>query len=112
TGNATVSVPVVSAAGTGVNSGYDFLTPGAATTLTISSGLNSVGNGLMKYGAGTLVLSGPFYGSGQVTVAQGTLQLSGAAAALPPVAAPLVVQPGGTFDLGGANRTISSLAFT
>lgn len=108
TANASLNVSVVSAAGAGANAGYDFLTAGAGTTLTVNSGLN--GGKLFKYGTGTLVLTNSYYGTGAVLVGQGVLQLSGVGAALDPVGSPITIEAGATLDLGGQDRTISALA--
>ncbi len=107
TGNASIDVPSLSTNLTDANAGYVFLIPGAGTTLTVGSILP--GAGLMKYGEGTLALNGRYTATGAVTVAQGTLRLDSATAALNPLGSAVTVLPGATFDLGGSDRSVASL---
>ncbi len=105
TGNASIDVPSLS---TNIDAGGPatiFLTAGASTTLTVNSLLP--GSAMGKYGDGTLLLNARRIGSGPTALKQGTLTL-GAAGALNPLSA-LALDPGATFNLGGADRFVGSL---
>ncbi len=106
--SATINVSSLSTNIAGGNTGYNFLTPGAVTTLTIASTLPSAG--LWKYGAGTLRLEGRYAGGSFVDVAQGKLVL-GSSGALNPMQN-VFVHRNATLDLGGGDRTIGSLSTT
>ena len=74
TGNAAIDVASLSSNVGGANPGLVFLTPGAATTLTVASMLP--GAGLTKYGEGTLAVNGRYTGTGAITVGQGVLKMT------------------------------------
>jgi fibronectin-binding autotransporter adhesin len=115
TGNSSINVPVLSSTGTAsVNGGYLFLTPGAATNLTVNAAMNGTtfgnGNSVSKYGAGMLTMANGYYGAGgSFNIYQGTVQLSGAAGNIAPVNTVVGVAKGATLDLGGFDRMISGL---
>ncbi|MBS0660945.1 MAG: autotransporter-associated beta strand repeat-containing protein [Verrucomicrobia bacterium] len=106
TGSSSINVPALHAEG---SAGYAFYTAGAGTNLTVQSTLS--GASLFKSGQGTLTLSGPFLGAGNVLIEEGTLLLSGSRASLHPrgFGATVTVAAGATLDLGGFDRSISNL---
>ncbi|HEX2749608.1 MAG TPA: autotransporter-associated beta strand repeat-containing protein, partial [Verrucomicrobiales bacterium] len=105
TGNATVNVSNLQSIG---NGGYDILTAGAGTNLTLNSALN--GGGIAKYGDGTLTFGGAYNGNGNVSIGQGSVVMSGAGAYLNP-SVQLNVVRGATFDLGGVDRLLPAPNF-
>ena len=97
-----------------LNSGQEWIiqTLGASTSLTIQNIMQG-SNGLSKNGPGTLILSASNLYTGQTTVNNGTLRLSGAATNN--VIVPnqnLVVNNGGTLDLNGKSQFVASLLST
>ncbi len=87
-------------------------TDGASDLLTISTPILAQGtNALTKTGLGTLVLSGANTYTGQTTVNQGTLTLSGGNHRLA-AGNPLVVNQGGTLSLGLSNQYVGNLSST
>ncbi len=81
---------------------------GGTAGVVINGGFNGTGS-LTKTGPSTLVVAGPSSYNGTTTVNQGVLQ-AGAINALPLTTT--LNNTGGTFDLGGFNQTISTLAGT
>ncbi|MEY5011170.1 MAG: hypothetical protein RLZZ253_2309, partial [Verrucomicrobiota bacterium] len=80
-----------------------------AQALTVSSPIGSGGSSLTKTGDGLLVLSGPNAYTGNTTVNQGTLRLSGAAATLGAISNPAnttVVRQNAVLDLNGAGSPL------
>ncbi len=80
-----------------------------AQALTVSSPIGSGGSSLTKTGDGLLVLSGPNAYTGNTTVNQGTLRLSGAAATLGAISNPAnttVVRQNAVLDLNGAGSRL------
>ena len=94
--------------GTGVAAAAASIGADAGTTLTISGNIDGA-QSLTKVGAGTLVLSGSNTWSGATTVSAGTLRL-GVAAGMPN--ATVLTVNGGTFDLNGFSKTVTSLSGT
>ena len=87
-------------------------TDGANDLLTISTPILAQGtNALTKTGLGTLVLSGANTYTGQTTVNQGTLTLSGGNYRLA-TGNPLVVNQGGVLSLGSNNQYVGNLSST
>ncbi|MEA3209852.1 MAG: fibronectin-binding autotransporter adhesin [Chthoniobacter sp.] len=110
TGNPTIDVPSLSINVNGAISALVIQTPNALDTLTVSSVLpGGASLALLKYGAGTLALSGRQLGDGFIHVAKGKLRLDGATDSLNPLGTGINVQPGAIFDLGGSDRVISRL---
>lgn len=95
--------------GLGLTTAAEFVirTNEASDALTISTPILG-GNALTKAGAGTLTLSAPNTYTGTTTVNQGTLALRGGMNALV-VNTAMVVQNGGTLDLGGNSQYIGAL---
>ena len=76
-----------------------------ANALTISAPISSGAGALTKAGSGKLIISGPNYFTGNVTVDEGTLQLSGATASLGTISTAgnvTTLRQGTTLDLNGA----------
>jgi autotransporter-associated beta strand protein len=91
----------------------------ASTTLNISSAIIGTG-GLVKDGAGTLILSAPAANAGglaasantltgTVNVSRGTLQLAGGKNTLNTNLAVVIGGPGSTLDLNGTSQYVASL---
>ena len=78
-----------------------------AAALKHDPALAGTDGGLVKKGAGTLVLSGTNTYSGATVVEEGTLQVAGDAALSNSTA---VVNYGATLDLGGARRVVGGIA--
>ena len=95
--------------GLGLTTAAEFVvsTNEASDALTISTPILG-GNALTKTGAGTLTLSAPNTYTGTTTINQGTLALRGGMNALV-VNTAMVVQNGGTLDLGGNSQYVGAL---
>jgi autotransporter-associated beta strand protein len=78
------------------------------TGLLTLSGAYTGTSGLIKAGAGTLLLSGTNTYTGTTDIRSGTLQLAGGAAI--PDSGAVLVDVGATLDLNNTNETIGSLA--
>jgi len=108
-GNNTVTGDItIGWTGPGVAAANASIGAEAGTTLTLTGVVNGP-NAVTKVGAGTLILNGANTWTGATTVDAGTLQL-GQAAALPN--ATVLTVNGGTLDLNGFSRTVTSLSGT
>ena len=107
TGSATISStnPAFTLGATNANM---FITVGGTTptnTLNISAPITSGTGGLTKGGTGTLVISGANNYTGNTTIDEGTIQLSGSSASLGAIttaANVTTIRQGATLDLNGA----------
>ena len=89
----------------------------SANTLTIGAPISSGAGALTKAGPGALIISGSNYFTGNVTIDQGTLQLSGTNASLGAIttaANTTTVRQGATLDINaaGPGNTITIGALT
>jgi autotransporter-associated beta strand protein len=100
--------------GTGISTGGSGNLPvrvdGASDSLTLSAPITATTGGLTKNGPGTLVLNATNAQTGQTTINEGTLQLSGTAT-LSAANQNLVVRRSGTLDLNGFSTGTSIAAF-
>ncbi len=122
TTGATSDGGILQTGGTGVITGTGISTvgignlavrvDGAADKLTLSAPISSTTTGgLTKNGAGTLVLNASNAQTGQTTINEGTLQLSGTAT-LSGSNQNLVVRKPGTFDLNGVSTGTRIASFS